>query len=303
MTRLELAAPCCLTLAAARVDGRPALLGITLRHPPVQLEARAAAQLGVTGARADAAYAHAAAFQRAQGLATAAEIELELAVPSHMGLGSSAIAGLAAARALAALHGLPAADGPELARAAGVAPDDGLAVHAFAGGGLLAVGEDGALLRRAAISHGDVARDWVFVIVLPRVPPGTPDALEDTLRRELWAAAGGLGVEAEQLFAAELWPAAAGDDIGAFAAALTKLQALAPGAPLADDEAAILAVMGEAGALVCGRAPTGLALYALLEGADPSRELRRALAVHLGHTSGTVMATICDTTGARHRIL
>lgn len=301
MTTLELAAPCCLTLAAARLDGRPALIGIALRHPPVQLEARPAPALGVSGARADAAYAAAAAFQRGRGLAGGAALELELAVPSHMGLGSSAVVGLAAARALAALHDQPADDGAALARAAGLAADDGLAAHAVGSGGLLAVGADGALLRRAALSHAE-ARDWVFVLVLPRVPPGAPDDLEATLRGDLWAAAAALGDEAERIAAGALWPAVAADDIGAFAHALARLQALAPAAPLGEAEAATLAVMRAEGALVCGRAPTGLSLYALIEGAEPSRRMRRALAARLGHGGGTVMATICDNDGARHRM-
>lgn len=340
MTRIELAAPCCLTLAAARLDGRPALLGIALRHPPVQLEARPGPQLLITGARADAAYAGAKAYRRSQGLAAGAAIELELAVPSHMGLGSSAIVGLAAARALEVLHGLPPSQAAPagapttddrrprtegqagrrssvvrgqssrhaatiwqsvLAGAAGLAQDEGLAAHACAAGGLLAVGADGALLRRAAVSHTEQARDWVFVLVLPRVPPGTPDALEDAQRAGLWRAARVLRAEAELIAAGELWPAVVGDDIAAFAGALARLQALAPAAPLSEAEAATLAIMRAEGALACGRAPTGLACYALVEGAEASRRMRLALAAHLGHSAGTVMATICDNDGARYR--
>lgn len=342
MTMIELAAPCCLTLAAARIDGRPALIGIALRHPPVQLEARPDPQLLVSGARADAAYAGADAFLRSKGLAGGAALELELAVPSHMGLGSSTIVGLAAARALAALHGRPPSQAAPAgapttddrrpttegqagrrssvvrgqssrlaaniwqsipAGAAGLAQDDGLAAHAFAVGGLLAVGEDGAFIRRATVSHADQARDWVFVLVLPRAPHGTSDVLEDTLRAELWDAARSLSAGAEQAAGGELWPAITGDDIAAFAAALARLQALAPAAPPSEAEAAVLAIMRAKGALACGRAPTGLALYALVEGADPSRRLRLALAAHLGHSAGTVMATICDNDGARYRML
>lgn len=298
MTRIELAAPCCLTLAAGRLDGRPALLGVALRHPPVQLEARPAPALAVTGARADAAYAHAARLAAARALG-GAEVEVELAIPSHMGLGSGALTGLSAARALAALHGQ--APDESLARDAGLAADDGLAAHAFAGGGLLAVAEDGALLRRAALPNADEASDWAFVFVLPRVPPGAPDDLEETRRRELWAAAARMGAEGQALTVA-LWRAAEERALGDFAIALAALGDLAPAPALGTAERQILEVMRAGGAVARGRAPTGLALYAIVEGAEASRELRRALAHHVGHAGGIVLATVCASAGARHHI-
>lgn len=296
MSHIELAAPCCLTLAAGRLHGRPALVGLALRHPPVQLEAHPAPSLTVTGARADAAYRCAARLQAARALG-GARIEIELAIPSYMGLGSDALTGLAAAQALAALHGQ---QGGILPADAGLTPDDGLAAHAFAVGGLLAVGADGALLRRTTLPNTDEARDWVFVCVLPRVPPGTPADLEDVRRRELWAT--GPGAPAETL-TAELWRAAEEQDLPAFAAHLLALQALGPAPELGEGERTILAVMRAGGALACGRAPTGLALYALVRGAEASRELRHALSRTVGYTGGIVMASICDATGARFRLV
>jgi len=138
----------------------------------------------------------------------------------------------------------------------------------------------------------------VFVFVLPRVPPSTPQTLEDTRRRELWAAAATLPAQAAELSDA-LWAAAEADRIGAFATALTSLRALTPAPALSQTEEATLAIMRAGGALAVGRAPTGLALYALIEGGDASRALRSALSSHVGHDGGIVMATICDTDGAR----
>jgi predicted sugar kinase len=294
---LQLAAPCCLTLAAARHNGRPALLGIALRHPPVQLDARLAPGLSITGARADAAYAHAARLEAHYGAAFGAEVEVELAIPAAMGLGSDALTGLSAARALAALHGLPAEG---LAAAAGLAPDNRLAAHAFAEGGLLLVGADGGRLRRHPIPQRDEPRDWVFVFVLPRVPPGTPQDLEDTRRKALWATAEQFDTRAE-VVTETLWSAAEHDHFAGFAAALRDLQALGPAPALSPGEEAVLAIMAAGGALAWGRAPTGLALYGLIEGGEPSRALRRELSRHVGHTGGIVMATICDTEGVRLR--
>lgn len=292
-------APCLLTLAALRDERGPALLGVTLKYPPVQLTAAPAEQLQVTGARADVAYAHAARFEEHHGRLLGADLEIELAIPSQMGLASATITGLCAARALARLHGLP--DSPaDLALAAGVAPDDGLAVRAFETGGLLAAGPEGQALRRATLPGGDEERDWAFVLVLPRVPPGTPEDLEDRRRRDLWRAAAALDPAESQRAAAQLWQAVAADEIADFAAALTRLQSQTGAAlaqigalpPLSDAERETLATMEQQGALAWGRAPTGLGLYGLVRGAAATHRLRHALGRQIGHGGGTVMATI-----------
>ena len=49
-------APSSLLLGLARLEaGQLAWLGLTLQHPPIAIDARPAAALGVTGARADLA--------------------------------------------------------------------------------------------------------------------------------------------------------------------------------------------------------------------------------------------------------
>jgi hypothetical protein len=63
----------------------------------------------VSGARADLARRQAEHFFRHHHLPAQAEIEIELAIPQYMGLGSAAMLGLTVARALATLHGC----GPE----------------------------------------------------------------------------------------------------------------------------------------------------------------------------------------------
>ncbi|NNJ11890.1 hypothetical protein EKD04_016275 [Chloroflexales bacterium ZM16-3] len=301
MTQIELAAPACLTLAAARIDGRPALLGIALRHPPVHLIARPAPRLAASGARADVAYHHGKAFMSSKNMNTAADFEIELAIPAYMGLGSTPLIGLSVARAMAALHGLPTDDAQALAAAAGVEPAEGLAIQSFGGGGLLLVDESGAALRRYAISHSSEPQDWVFVLALPRPPTDTPDDLEVAEMNRLWRAAAGLDERAEQLVAGRLWPAAEGDDIDAFGAALMELQGIYGDNEASPEEQAILAIMRAGGAVAWGRAPTGLGLYGLIRGGEPSRRLRQSLVAHVGHAGGTIMATICETGGVRQR--
>src|SRR5262245_64645198 len=52
---VELTAPACLLFGLVNLDGQPCQLGVTLQYPPVQLLARSAPALTITGGRADLA--------------------------------------------------------------------------------------------------------------------------------------------------------------------------------------------------------------------------------------------------------
>jgi predicted sugar kinase len=305
---IELTTPACLLLGLAQVDGQTCQLGITLQYPPIQLLARESAGLAITGGRADLARRQAERFFEHYRLLQQAEIEIELAIPQFMGLGSAGMLGLSVAWALAALHGQPA-EVAALASALGLTSEEALEAHAFARGGLLLADGAGGVRKRYEIAHHDEDDDWVFVLVLPHVAVGTPTTLEADLRRALSASAPHLSAETGDILARDLWPALERDDIAQFAQALMAIQALnqaalaEAGQPLhlSTEEQAIVEIMRAGGALVCGRTLTGLGLYGLIKGGGPSRTLRQALTAHLGYFGGTVLATLCDNRGARIR--
>jgi predicted sugar kinase len=314
--QIEIAAPALLTLGLARFeDGAAALLGASLRYPALNLSARAADHLLVTGARADLGQAAAQRFLGTRGLPLTAEVEIELAVPALMGLGSEALMTLATAQAAAWVHGLPFEDPAGLAPAAGLGPADALAVHAYAQGGVLLVEAPGpagappAVLRRQPLAHKDPAA-WVFVLYLPRPPAGTSPALESERLAALLGAAPHLSPESGRLLEQALWPALEGDDIARFGQALQMLQQLnqvalesaGGAAPLSDDERGILEIYAASSAVAWGRSPTGLALWALIQGAAPSVALRKQVVDRVGIHAGTVMGSIVDNRGARYAV-
>jgi predicted sugar kinase len=303
---IEITAPACLLLGLAQVEGQTCQLAITLQYPPIQLLARESAALAITGGRADLARRQAERFFERHRLPQQAEIEIELAIPQFMGLGSAAMLGLSVARALAVLHGQPA-EVAALASALGLTSDEALEARAFAQGGLLLVDGAGGVRRRHEIAHHNEDDDWVFVLVLPHVAAGTPATLEADLRRALSASARNLSAETGDILGRDLWPALEHDDIAQFARALMALQALNQAAladagqplHLSTEEQAILEIMRAGDALAWGRTIAGLGLYGLIKGGGPSRALRRALTAHVGYFGGTVMATLCDNRGAR----
>lgn len=282
---LELVAPCCLHLGFARADdGALCELGIALRYPPIQLSARPAEQLFVSGARSELAYRCAATLD------LAAEIEIELAIPALMGLGSDEMMRESVAR---------------LAPTAPARPMD-LFAHAFDQGGLLVVDRAGNVIARASVAHVCEEDEWVFVLVLPKE---VDDAAASEANRRLALREAVESVAGGMPSARMLFDAAGRDDFHAWADAMrviheaneAALRASGELISLSAQEQKIVALMQAEGAAFAGRALSGLAMYGLIRGGAASRRLRRVLTEALGYFGPTVMASICDERGARIR--
>lgn len=300
---VEVKAPASLLLGLARYGQSLLAVGLTIRYPPVHLEAHPSARLEVSGACAPVGYA------AAERMGLAAEIEVELAIPTLMGLDAGPMLELSVARALAELHGRPA-DAPTLAQALGFASDLALEVWGFAQGGLLLADLGAALasppLRRQPIAHDD-DHAWVIALFLPRPGDDAPEGLEADRRTALLAAARHLPAEAAHCLLDDLWPAAERDDFPAFARALgalhsANLEALATAGtplPLSDQQNAMLNLMRAEGAALCGPCLTGLGVFGLIQGAQPSIRLRQKMQALVGFAGGTVMGTITDNAGVQ----
>jgi predicted sugar kinase len=320
---IELGAPASLPLGLVQVAeagvGKTCLLGITLQHPPVYLFCRAARRLQITGARADCAYRHARRFLSSWQGHSGAEVQIELAIPAFMGLGSDALLGLSVARGLSWLHGMPDNDTPTLTQALDLAPAHMLEICGFDRGGLLLVDTQAALagqplpvVRRHEITHPE-QKAWAFVFHFPRVTPDISPLLEQTRLNTLVNAAPYLNAmddSSSNIVNDMLWPAVQQNDLRTFARALMTVQQGNQAAleragtpqPFTAEEQAILDTMRDGGALAWGRSAGGLALYGLVEGATASRALRRRLRHQVGRYGGRVMATITDNDGARQVI-
>jgi predicted sugar kinase len=314
--QIEIAAPACMPLGLVRGESSGvALLGAALRYPAINLTARPSETLMVTGARADHAYASALRFLRHQHWPEQGEIEIELAAPSFMGLGSDVLLALCVAQALAWVHGRPVDNQAAAAAALGLGPEHALFIQASQQGGMLlaAAGrpDNGASvpLRRAALVHADDAA-WAFVLVLPRIGPDTPADLEARRLAALLDSGGHLSEQTGRLVEAEVWPALQADELERFGRALSTIQELNRAAlrqagneiPLTVEEQSILDLFREHGAAASGRSPTGLALFAIIRGATASIALRKALVERVGIYGATVSGSIVDNVGSRHAV-
>jgi predicted sugar kinase len=309
---LELTSPCFLPVGLTRSDGQLAWFGLTLKFPIVQLRAQAHPDaLLITGPRANLARAQAARFAAQRGRDYHAEIEIEWAIPSHMGLSSETMLGLSVARALMWAAEESMEDSVSLAR--DLALDDGAATCGFQHGGALLVSAEGEphVLRRAAPAPAP-AEDgaWVFVLYLPRPPEDAPPIPEPARARAVIAAAPHLSREAEGVLNDSIWPAFAQDDRALFAQGLKRLSELTHAAlsaastpvSLSEEARAVLEVMHAEGALACGQALTGLGMFALVPDTETSHVLRNKILAYVGHFGGTLLASVLAEAGAQQHV-
>jgi predicted sugar kinase len=308
---IELDAPASLLLGLVPLGASVAALSLALKYPPIQLVARPAPTLDVSGACAPYAYAAATRYARVDPDTIRAEVEIELAVPALMGLGSEPMMALSTARALAALAGGDP-EAPALARALDFPPHLSPEVWGFAQGGLLLVDVRAPLetppLRHRHWTHPDDAT-WVVVLVLPKPGEDAPDTLEAGRRAALMAAVPYWDSAVGALVMDQLWPAVERDDFAAFAGSLQRLHdanlaaLAAAGTPVSLTPTAqtALDVMRAEGVPACGPCLTGLGVYGLIRGRVPSIELRKRLAGRLGYEAGTIMGTLAADQGAKVR--
>ncbi len=325
-------APAALPLAIAKVDcgddggisERVGVLGVALQHPTIELTVQPRTTATATGPRADIAAQYLTQLYKAWPTTPPTAVEIEVAIPAGMGLGSEAMIGLSAGRGLAKLStlGREADDVPlaevadetaKLTRALQLGPQYGLDMWSAAGGGLLLVDANAPAdmmpgrLRHAAIAHEQDRDAWGFVIVEPRISSAIADETDGDRLATVLQCADLLDTASGRLVDDVLWPAVANDDLASFGQGLTALQALNRAAltkmgivpPQTDRAADILAVMREHGAVACGQSASGLALYALVRGAQATIDMRVALRRVVTHTSGYMRATIVDNVGVR----
>ncbi len=316
---IEVGVPASLPLGLVRLqsesDAAVHWLGVTLQHPPVHLRAQAYPTLLMTGARAGRAYELARTLLQAQGWDQPALIEIELAIPACMGLGSDAMLGLSVAQALAWVNGHPLDQPQDWGRALGLGPQHALNIWGFIQGGLLVVDAESpagpglAPRLRCELAHPD-QEAWAWVLFFPRISEDMPATLEEDRLATWLKAAPYLPLQSGSLVEDTLWPAMKRDDISAFGEGLMALremqrQALAKAGhalPLNAQDQRVLQIMRDFGAHAWGQSLAGRALFGLVRGATASVELRTELRRHIGYYGGRVMATITANEGARHVI-
>jgi len=282
-------------------------IGAAAPAPTLLLSAARADALTVTGEDADRAAVFARHFLAHHGVEGGAVVRVERALPSHAGLGSGTQLGLAVARALAELYGLPT-DAPALARAVRRAQRSAIGTWTFAGGGLVLEGGRYPDSGRVAplIARLPFPPAWRCVIAVPHSPAGMSGAAESEAFSQLPPAPEREVERVAHLVLMALLPALADDDLARFGPALSEIQSItgrwfAPAqggtfTPGPTEE--LVRRMIEWGAAGVGQSSWGPTVYGIVGSEEASVELAGRVRAMLG-SSGTVYEGPFRAEGAR----
>lgn len=257
-------------------------LGAAIPCPSLLFEAAPAATLSATGPDAERAIEFARRFLAFHGRPESGRLVIHKAIPSHAGLGSGTQLGLAVARALAELHGLPT-EPVELARAVARGKRSAIGTWTFALGGFIVeggrrLGTEGIapLLARFAVPSS-----WRCVVAVPAGPKGLSGEAETTAFEQLPTPADREVERVSHLVLMQLLPALVEADLASFGDALSAVQRIT-GAWFAEPQGGIFAPgpteqlvadMVAWGAAGVGQSSWGPAVYGLVDSGEAAREL------------------------------
>ena len=200
-------------------------IGAAAPAPTLLVSARHDSTLTADGADADRAAAFASAFLAHHRLEVGARVSVHRSLPAHAGLGSGTQLGLAVARALAELHGLPNASAA-LASAVGRARRSAIGTWTFDGGGLVVEGGRRADADRVGplIVRLPFPPTWRCIVAVPRLPSAISGDAEAAAFASLRPPPDGSIERVAHLVLMALLPALVDGELPAFGRALTEIQ-------------------------------------------------------------------------------
>ncbi len=282
-------------------------LGAAVPEPSLLLEASLDGRLSAHGPDEARVLAFAQRFLTQHGLSGGGRFTVHRHIPQHCGLGSGTQLGLAVARALAELHGLPV-EPTALARAVGRGRRSAIGTWTFAAGGFIV--EGGRLAGRDDIApllaRYPVPESWRCVVVVPDGAPGLSGDAEAAAFERLPAPPEREVERVSHLVLMQLMPALVEADLASFGAALTEVQRVT-GAWFAPQQGGVFAPgpsetlvrsMAEWGAAGVGQSSWGPAVYGLVASAVEGREMAARAAGLLG-TRGRIFEGGFAASGAR----
>ncbi len=257
-------------------------LGAAVPAPSLLLEAVRATGLSARGPEAERAMAFAERFLAHHELTGGVRLTVHRAIPPHSGLGSGTQLGLAVARALAELYGLPT-EPAALARAVDRGRRSAIGTWTFALGGFIVEGgrRPGAGDIAPLLARFPLPATWRCVVVVPRGTPGLSGDAEAAAFERLAPPAEREVERVAHLVLMQLLPALAEADLTSFGAALTEIQRIT-GAWFAPEQGGTFARgpsetlvgrLAEWGAAGVGQSSWGPAVYGLVGSVEEGRAL------------------------------
>jgi beta-ribofuranosylaminobenzene 5'-phosphate synthase len=279
-------------------------VGIETPRVVVRVRRRPGEEVIAFGPQAERATTFARRVRSRFGLSEGVEVNVDEAIPPHMGLGSGTKLGLAIACALAELAGI-SASAEQLADASGRGARSSVGLWTFVGGGLVIEAgvpdEDGIspmIVRHPMPAH------WRCVLALPLGVEGLSGDAEERFFGRL-RESGRAEPSVSRLLLTALLPGLLAGDIEEFGVALTEIQREV-GAIFADQQggvfhpgaAPLVEALQALGVRAVGQSSWGPSVYGIVDGPELAAQVARRLRGTAG--AGTDVSVVdFDRRGAR----
>jgi beta-RFAP synthase len=257
-------------------------LGAGIPQPSLLLEVAPAPDLTAEGSDSARAREFARRFLAYHRLEAGARLIVHRQIPAHSGLGSGTQLGMAVARALAELHGLPT-EPLAMARAVERGLRSAIGIWTFALGGFIVEGgrRPGSEEIAPLIARLPIPSEWRCVVVVPPGNPGLSGEAEASAFERLPPPPSEQVDRVAHLVLMQLLPALVEGDLASFGGALSAVQRIT-GAWFATEQGGTFApglgerlirCLGAWGAAGVGQSSWGPAVYGVVQGESAAAEL------------------------------
>jgi beta-ribofuranosylaminobenzene 5'-phosphate synthase len=287
-------------------------LGVGIDKPNVIVAAENSEDFSIQGQEVELANSIVQRFFSTYHLPPKVNINIQAAIPAHIGLGSGTQLSIAIAIALARLFSVKASV-PELAVAMGRAKRTAVGTTIFEQGGLVI---DGGKNQRTnsfppVIFRQPIPAEWRFIVAIPNTIEGLSNSQENHAFEKLTKMPSEDVGQICRLIMLKLLPALAERDIQSFGDALTKIQiitgnhfAQAQGGTFASPAATeCLAFMKNNGAYGVGQSSWGPALYGVVTQQDAEVVLRKVKSYLSRDIGGRVFIAKANNRGATIKVI
>ena len=268
-------------------------IGVALNEISTRLTMRAANKLNVTGPIAERAVKCTRGLCKSLNVSEQLEINIESAIPEHIGLGSGTQMSLAIGSALNAFYGLGLSV-RDIAQLTDRGARSGIGIGVFEQGGLVVDGGRGEKTKTPPmIVHMDIPERWRFILVFDERGQGLHGKQEVSAFKELPPFSHQEAARLCYLLLMQGLPAVAEQEIAKFGDVITQLQrsvgehfaSVQGGVFTSSEVAEAMNWLEQQGAVAIGQTSWGPTGFCAIEGADRAEELIQQLQQRYAETS------------------
>ncbi len=290
-------------------------LGVAIDYPNVIVEAEKSERLIVKGEKSELAKPWVELFLKKYSLTPEVAVNVEQAIPQHVGLGSGTQLALATATALAKLFSVKAST-QELSKVMGRGKVSGVGTALFEKGGFVVEGGVKSQKNKPLASRDNFSpvvfqepfpRDWFFTVAISQVKSGLSGEAEAHAFSGLPPMSKEQAGRISRLILMALLPALKEKDIAAFGGALTEIQKIVGdcfsseqgGRFSSSPSDQCIEYMLKHGAFGAGQSSWGPTVYGLVEGRKEAEKLSLEVEAFLRkNVGGQVFCTDANNRGA-----